>query len=311
VPPVAAEARLRRLLSIIPWVAEADGPTVADVCARFDCTEAELLADLDLLFMCGLYPYTPDMLIEVDISEGRVWIKFAEYFRRPLRLTPTEALALVAAGQTLLGEPSADEDGPLARGLRKLAGALGLAGDGAVEVELGPAPASVLEVLREGVDRRLQVELEYYSFGRDAWTTRVIEPWAVFSSGGQWYVTGFSVTSASERLFRVDRIQQARLLDAHFDPPEQAPNLDVYRPRPEDPRVTFDLLPAARWVVEQYPVEHIEELGGGRVRARLAVSERAWLERLLLRLGPDADVVDGDASPGRDAARRLLQRYNR
>jgi hypothetical protein len=45
------------------------------------------------------------------------------------------------------------------------------------------------------------------------------------------------------------------------------------------------------------------------VRVRLAVSERAWLERLLLRLGSAARVVEGDPSVGRDAACRLLRRY--
>jgi hypothetical protein len=41
----------------------------------------------------------------------------------------------------------------------------------------------------------------------------------------------------------------------------------------------------------------------------LRISERGWLERLLLRLGPDAKVVAGDKEVGRDAARRLLRRY--
>jgi hypothetical protein len=41
----------------------------------------------------------------------------------------------------------------------------------------------------------------------------------------------------------------------------------------------------------------------------LAVSEQAWLERLLLRLGPDASVVDGTADVAPAAARRVLARY--
>ena len=43
----------------------------------------------------------------------------------------------------------------------------------------------------------------------------------------------------------------------------------------------------------------------------LAVSEPVWLERLLLRVGPEAKVVEpGDfAAAGPDAARRVLGRY--
>ena len=63
---VAAEKRLERLLVLVPWVMQTDGPKVEDVCARFDMTEDELASDLELLFLCGLYPFTPDTLIEAD-----------------------------------------------------------------------------------------------------------------------------------------------------------------------------------------------------------------------------------------------------
>jgi hypothetical protein len=39
------------------------------------------------------------------------------------------------------------------------------------------------------------------------------------------------------------------------------------------------------------------------------VSGEAWLARLLLRLGPDARVVDGDPAPAAIAAARVLDRY--
>jgi len=113
----AAHDRLGRLLAIVPWVAARDGPEIAEVCRRFGITQRELLADLDLLFVCGVYPFTPDVLIDVDIADGRVWIRFADYFRRPLRLTPPEGLALIGAGAALLGVPGADPDGALARAL--------------------------------------------------------------------------------------------------------------------------------------------------------------------------------------------------
>jgi len=105
-----ADDRLRRLLAIVPWIASHDGPTIAEVCERFDVTENELAADLELLWVCGLYPYTPDMLIDVDIDGDRVWIRYAEYFSRPLRLTPAEGLALVAAARAVLAVPGSDPE---------------------------------------------------------------------------------------------------------------------------------------------------------------------------------------------------------
>jgi proteasome accessory factor C len=279
------------------------------VCSRFGCTEAELVGDLELLFLCGLHPYTPDVLIDVDIHDGRVWIRYADYFSRPLRLTPAEGLALLAAGTTLLATPGADPEGPLVRGLAKLAAVLGVDPEESVEVSLGPAPAAILRVLSEAADRHRQVEIEYYAFGRDEWTRRVVDPYTVFSAGGQWYLSAYCHAVEDERLFRVDRVREAVALETAFAPPDHRPDLSTYSPRPDDPRIIVDLEPGARWVVEQYPVEAVENAEDGRLRVTLAVSERAWLERLLLRLGPSARVVRGEEDVVAQAACRLLARY--
>ena len=308
-PRLSADERLQRLLALVPWVAARDGPELAEVCSRFGCTEAELVDDLELLFLCGLHPYTPDMLIDVDIHDGRVWIRYADYFSRPLRLTPAEGLALLAAGTTLRAAPGADPEGPLARGLAKLAAVLRVDPEESLEVALGPAPADTLRVLSEAAARHRQVEIEYYAFGRDEWTRRVVDPYAVFSAGGQWYLSAYCHSVDDERLFRIDRVREAIALDTGFAPPDRRPDLSTYSPRPDDPRVTVDLDPAARWVVEQYPVEAVEQDEDGRLRVTLAVSERAWLERLLLRLGPSARVAEGDPDLPARAACRLLARY--
>lgn len=311
VPKLSADERLQRLLALIPWVASRDGPSVDEVCARFACTQAELVDDLELLFLCGLHPYTPDVLIEVDITDGRVWIRYADYFSRPLRLTPAEGLALLASGRTVLAGSPADVGGPLERGLDKLAAVLGVDAGEAVEIELGPVAEGVLGSLRTAVAGHRQVEIDYYSFGRDERARRVVDPYAVFSAGGQWYVSAWCHRVDDERLFRVDRISSATLLDSEFQPPAKAPELAAYRPDPGDPRVTLELEPSARWVAEQYPVEKVEEVDGGRLRVTLAASQTAWLERLLLRLGPSATVVGGDGGVAGRAARRVLSRYQR
>ena len=85
----------------------------------------------------------------------------------------------------------------------------------------------------------------------------------------------------------------------------------VYSPQPDDPRVTLELAPDASWVVESYPYESAIESANGTWLVVLAVSEPAWLERLLLSLGPDATVVapaEFAALAGR-AATRLRARY--
>lgn len=302
--------RLRRVLALVPWIADHPGAAVADVAARFGVGERELEADLELLPMCGLPPYTPDRLIEVELVDGHVWIRFAEYFARPLRLTAEEGLALLAGGRTLLAVPGSDADGTLAAALEKLAGTLG-AGEG-LAVEVGEPPH--LDALRRAADAGQRVEVDYYSFGRDALTTRRIDPYSVFHAYGHWYAEAWCHLVDADRLFRVDRVQAVRPTGEKFEPrrDDGTPVTDtVFHPSPDDPRVTIELPPDAGWVAESYPCEEVEERADGSWRVVLAVSERAWLERLLLRLGPDARVVSpAELAPvAADAARRLLRRY--
>jgi len=304
-----AQDRLARLLAVVPWVAARDGPTIAEVCRRFAVTERDLLEDLDLLFLCGVYPFTPDSLIEVDVADGRVWIRFADYFRRPLRLTPPEGLALLGAGTALVAVPGADADGALARALDKLASVLGVDADDSVAVQLGAARPDLLGVLQQGAAQHRRIELEYYSFGRDSSGLRMVEPRDVFNARGQWYLSGFSRDAGGERLFRVDRISRATLRDETFAPVAAPSDRRTFHLDAKGPTVVLDLAPPARWIAEHYPNVGVVERPDGVVRVTLPVSERAWLERLLLRAGPHATVVEGDQTTAGHAATRILARY--
>ena len=112
-----------------------------------------------------------------------------------------------------------------------------------------------------------------------------------------------------KRLFRVDRVRSAAILEERFEPPGDLGPMAVYESKPEDPLVVLDLAPGAHWVADRYPNEGVTEVGNGNIRVRLRASSRAWLERLLLRAGPDATVVSGAEGVLQAAARRLLGVY--
>jgi proteasome accessory factor C len=301
---ITSSARLRRILAIVPWIAERAGPTIDEVCDRFAIDRRDLLADLEIVFMVGLPPYTPDALIDVVTEDDRVWIRLGDYFRRPLRLTPAEGLSLLAAGEGVRAAPGADPGGPLARALTKLAGALGVrtGEDGELEVSLGAAEPAVLDLLRTAVDARRQVELDYYSYGRDRHAMRVVDPLRVYARDGAWYLLADCHLAGGQRIFRVDRIEAARSLDTTFAPPDQLPVAPGYVPGSDEVLVVLRLAPTARWVVEHHPVESVETEADGWLRVRMSVSALPWLARLLIRLGPEAEVVATEGSGAIDAS---------
>lgn len=308
-----AEVRLARLLAIVPWISARDGPRVEEVCRRFGVDEGELLEDLNLLFMCGVHPFTPDVLIDVNVADGRVWISMADYFRRPLRFNAEEGLALASAATAFLEIPGSDPDGTLATALDKLLNVLGVGADEALDVELEPVAGEVLDTVRRAAAGQRKVSIDYYSFGRDGHSTRVVQPWKVFNATGQWYMSGWCEMAVAERLFRVDRITRAYLTGDTFERPtlESGAAPELYHPAADDPAVVLDLDPGARWIAEQYPNEEVVARPEGVLRVKLRSGQRPWLERLLLRGGPHVRTTEGDASVGPEAARRLLARYRR
>jgi proteasome accessory factor C len=309
---ISADFRLRRLLAIIPWIAAQDGVEIDEVCRRFDVPRQQLIDDLNTVMYVGIYPFSPAEMIEVSFDDDVVRVDYADWFTRPFRLTPEQALALVAASQSLLAVEGADPDGPLARALDKLASVLGVDPDTDVDVDLGRVDENVVETLRRGLAERRQVRIDYYTFGRDERSERVIEPHRIYSDQGSWYVAAHCHRAEGARVFRVDRVHTAELLDDTFDPPEEPSALGVFSAGPDDPRVVLRLDPTARWVAEQHPYEEATELADGGLSLTLAITAVPWLERLLLRLGPAATVTDAPPElndVGARAARRVLGRY--
>ncbi len=309
---LSSAARLQRLLAMVPWIAGQDGPTLEEVCTRFGLTAKELAADLEVMWLVGLPPYTPDALIDVVQEGDRVWIHFADVFDAPQRLTPDQAVALLTAGASVLALPGADAEGALARGVAKLSAVLGVDADQVLDVDLGTGSSDVLDVLRAAVVDHRRVHLDYYSYGRDARTERDVDPYLVHAEDGSLYLLGHCHQAGAERRFRVDRIASATRLDESFEPWSAPVAGGVFQPDDDDPRVLLDLSPVATWVAETYPMESIEPLDGGGVRVRLAVSTEGWFERLLVGLGPQVAVVEApDAlrDAGRRASARILERY--
>ena len=310
------QSRLARMLSLVPYLQQHPGIPVAEAAEVFGVTEAQLRADLDLLFYCGLPGYTPGDLIEVSYEGDRITVGNADTIARPLTLTPEEALALVVAARALAAEPGLVERDALDRALAKLEAACASAVEPSARVEVSLDEAgAVLETVERAVEAGRRLHLSYHNPSRDEVSERDVDPMRVLNVDGRWYLEGWCRRVEDVRLFRLDRVLSAVTLDAPAEVPERAAlrtlSEGLYRPAPEDPVVTLELDRGARWVADYYPYEAFEELPGGGVRLDLRVHDDGWLRRLLLRLGPQARVVAPAslAAAVRDAARAGLAAY--
>ncbi len=79
-----------------------------------------------------------------------------------------------------------------------------------------------------------------------------------------------------------------------FERPKKVPEPGVgYVPREVDVACVIELKPAARWVLEYYPVEVLSESKNAS-RIRFSSPDTEVPARLLLRLGTDARLTEGD-----------------
>ncbi|MFQ5948604.1 MAG: helix-turn-helix transcriptional regulator [Acidimicrobiia bacterium] len=306
---VRTAQRLTRILSMLPWVIANPGAAVDEVCERFDYTRKELLKDLDLIFVCGLPGYGPGDLMVAYVDEDEVVVDMADYFSKAAQLTPVEGLALLASALALLSTGQALP--ALESGVRKLEAVLLPEGDQSpLAVDLAREPG-VVATFREAVAEQRVVHITYTSIATNKTTERDIEPWSVFSTLGNWYVSAYCRLATAERVFRLDRIRSAEVTDASFIPPETPPPPVVrYTPGEDDVRATIRLNPGAHWVTEYYPVEILSDADDDVV-VRFSTADPSVAARLLLRLGPQAELMEGEEVREALASvrERILKKY--
>jgi proteasome accessory factor C len=300
-----ARDQVGRLLALVPYLQGRGEVSVDQAAADFGVKPAQIVKDLNVLWFCGLPGLGMGDLIDIDMDavegEGVIRLSNADYLSRPLRLGSSEASALIVALRTLRDGGDESVRPVVERTLAKLESAAGDGGRlaGQVDVLLPESERTVARLraeLEEAVRGGRQVALGYYVPARDESTTRTVDPLALVTGEGHTYLDAWCHTAEGRRLFRLDRVSSAQVLDTpaedHSDLSPRDLSEGIFSPSPEDTPVTLLLEPTARWVAEYYPVDDVEEVGDGSLRVVLRVGDPAWLTRLVLRLGGAAGVED-------------------
>jgi proteasome accessory factor B len=198
-----------------------------------------------------------------DSDEPGYTVDPDEYYLPDLGLSDAETAALrVAVSAVALGTGAGE--GALLK--------LGTLADHATAPIAALPLVPQLAPLFEAVRRRCAVRFSYQG------ARRHVEPWALVSRRGRWYVVGLDRDRAALRTFRADRVGR----DVKLGPPGAYAVPADFRPD--------DVAQDAPW-----------QFGEDRVTVRVAV-DAARVDDVVRALGPDADT-----EPGRDDGRQSLQ----
>jgi proteasome accessory factor C len=318
-----ARDQVNRLLALVPYLRARDAVSVEEAAREFRVPPATIRRDISVLMFCGLPGLGMGDLIEVDFDalEGEDVIRLsnADYLTRPLRLDSTEAAALVVGLRALLEGSAEEEREVIQRALRKIEEAAGEAAGIAAHVDLRPTVDADEQAmgrrLEEAITAGRQVRLSHRSPVRDEVTTREVDPIAVSHADGHGYLDAWDHSVEDRRLFRLDRVTDAEVLDVPVSERAALTPLDldhgVFRPAPDALLATLRLTAEARWVTEYYPIESATEEPDGGLTVTLRVGDPAWLVRLLLPLGPTARLVEPAdlAERVRSTAQQALDHY--
>jgi proteasome accessory factor C len=314
-----ASDRLLRLLGMIAYLDRHEGVPVGEVAQHFGVSAAQVMQDVELLWVTGTPGYLPYDLIDFDASsyeQGVVRLTEGRGITRPLRLGAREAVSLVAALRALDGAlgPALDDEraAVLRSALAKLTAATGDAA-GAVDVALTAADApevtaAIATALRDG----LRLHIRYVN-ASDVATERDVDPIRLVTDDERSYLLAWCRAVDGERLFRVDRVLGATVLAEPVEEHDVAADADVFAPSPSGDLVTLHLASRARWVAEVTPVEAVRNHGDGSFEVDVRVVNRDWLQHLLLQVAGSVLSISPPevAADAAQAARSALAAYGK
>lgn len=294
-----AAAQLRRVLHVIPQLADGEEHQIAEVAERVGTDEATLRRDLGSLVNRFDEPGAFVEGVRLYLESERVAL-VSNHFRRPMRLTVAELRALELGLAMLRTESPPDEHRAIDHARDRLRTVIAkLPADTIPEhpyhASIGAAADPVhLAAVREAIRQRRKLELGYRRGDAADVTQRVISPYALAVASGMFYIIAYCDRSQGVRIFRLDRVEGASLTAEPFEVPDSfsvdALLSDGRVLQGEQPRIVrIRYSPRiARWIAEREGVK--VDADGSLVREH-PLADAAWAVRHVLQYGADAEVL--------------------
>lgn len=310
--------RLVRLLNMVPYFQANPRVGYTKAAADLGVSRKQLQQDINQLWMCGLPGYGPGDLIDFELSGDTVKVTFSAGMDQPLRLSSPEATGLLVALRALADIPGLVDPAAARSATAKIEAAAGtmVDDDDAVALdEPAPVEAEAAAAVREAVRDSRALRVDYYSASRDTLSTRTVDPIRVVLVGDHSYLEAWCREAEGVRLFRFDRIVEARVLDEPAAPPRPAldapTNTALFEADPSLPAATLRIAPRSAWMLEYFPMRILAELPGGYCEAAMTYAAEEWMARLILGFGADVQVLAPQSLAQRvqRAATAALQAY--
>ena len=298
-----AAVQLRRLLEVIPHLADGEEHALADVAAEVGADAETVLRDLRAISVRFDEPGGFVEGVQIFIESDSVSL-LTNHFHRPMRLTRGELGTLELGLAMLKLERPPEEHAAIDRARERLRAALaGLPGDEGEGQRLAANAAAagdarILAKLRRAVRDRAKARLSYRGAADTESTERVIRPYALVAARGAWFAIAYCERAEGLRVFRVDRIGRVDVETETFEADPQFSVEEVLR----EGRVFSGSATAAlrvryatriaRWIAERERVPPDED---GAVVVEYPLADEEWAVRHVLQYATDVEVLEPES----------------
>jgi proteasome accessory factor C len=308
--------RLVRLLNMVPYFQANPRITYAEAASDLGVSEKQLRDDLNQLWLCGLPGYGPGDLIDFEFSGDTIEVTFSAGIDHPLRLTSPEATGVLVALRALADVPGIVDPAAARSAIAKIESAAGTLSHGTEAVdEPAPIESEAAAAVRAAVRDGRALSIEYYSASHDMLSSRVVDPIRVVLVADNSYLEAWCRTAEGVRLFRFDRIVDARVLDEPSSPPQPAvqagPDTSLFDADPSLPSAKLLIDRSASWMFDYYPLRETRELPDGTFEAEMTYASDDWMARFVLGFGSAVRVLEPEslAQRVRESAAAALSAY--
>jgi proteasome accessory factor C len=294
--------RTARLLDLVPFLASHQGIELKVLSENFDVTDAQMVADLTTLWMCGLPGYTPLELMDLSFESGFVTIHNAETLSHPRALSDEEIIALLLGLDVVIASLPNDRSDLKAIALDLVERLSTRSSIPSKMSALLATPGSVRATIEGSLLKKGAVEILYHSSYSDETSRRVVTPIELREENGFEYLWGVCQSAHALRSFRLDRIQEATP-----KPKVAEPLPAVSNDQSHGISYTIHAHSRPREVIERFAINKAEFAES----ARVVSFSREWIKRSVLASAGSAEVVE----PANirleilSSARSILDRY--
>jgi proteasome accessory factor C len=249
------ESRFARILKMVPFLSTHQGISITEACEIFEVGERELIADLNLLWVCGLPGYSHLELIDVQFDGGYISISNADPISKPRKLTYEESSALIVALNSLLlnvDSQSREQIVDLIAKLVKISERV----DPVVNIDISMlAKAPEIALIDKAITENLQLLIDYYSPTSDSLSSRLIAPLEYLEdSAGRRYIYAWCYTAKDFRQFKLERIRSTKDTDTKAMKFELPPKSNQNR----NNVIELELNEKALWFAEEWGIQNLE-----------------------------------------------------